>query len=274
MAPHSLSYDLIEAELKAFSRSAVRTKVILCLLEREKSIAELGKEIGIRNTTLLHSIRDMIESDLLAKRNQVYSLTNIGRIQGLVLDEMIGTIAILDAHKDFWLSHDLSDIPIQLQKNLGMLAQSDLVEGDRISLLKAQEYFMEKVVESKEIHGCSPIYVPGYAEAIAFPVENGAKADLILTDSILKIVSKEHGDLLKKLLDTKDFHLYKIKRDLKIAFTVTDVNLYLGLFRLDGTYDIGQDLYCTGNEAVEWGLDLFKHFRDLSEPVYTLNTFL
>ena len=274
MAPLSLSYDLIEAKLKAFSRSAVRTKVMLCLLEHEKSIAELEKEIEIRNTTLLHSIRGMIESDLLVKRNQAYDLTNIGRIQGLVLDEMIGTIAMLDKHKDFWLSHDLSDIPLELQKNLGMLAQSNLVEGDPISLLKAQEYFMEKVLESKEIYGFSPIYVPGYAEAIAFPIENGARADLILTDSILKIVSKEHGDLLKKLLETKDFRLYKIKGNLKVAFTVTDVNLYLGLFRLDGTYDIGQDLYCTGKKAVEWGLDLFKHFRDLSEPIYSLNTFL
>jgi predicted transcriptional regulator len=267
MLSASEKYDLAEAKLKAFTRSAVRTKVMLCLLEQEQNAGDLEKMIGLRTTTILHSIKDMIEEKLITKKDQVYGLTNLGRIQALILSELVSTIVTLDLQEDFWLNHYLGDIPTELQMNLGMLAQSDVIEGDPISLLKAQEYFMEKVIESREICGVSPIIVPGYAEAMAISIKNGAQVDLILTDAILKVVLKEYHDLIKGLMKQENFRLYRIEDDIKIAFTVTDAHLYLGLFRLDGTYDIGQDLFCTGKGAVAWGLDLFKHFRDLSERI-------
>lgn len=274
MLSASQTYDLAEAKLKAFTRSEVRTKVMLCLLEQEQNAGELEKKIGLRATTILHSIKDMIAEKLITKKDQVYGLTNIGRIQALILTKLVSTIVTLDQHENFWLNHDLGDIPDELQMNLGMLAQSDVIEGDSISLLKAQEYFMEKVIVSREICGVSPIIVPGYAEAMAISIKNGAQIDLILTDAILKIVLKEYGDLMKELMEHENFRLYRLENDIKVAFTVTDAHLYLGLFRLDGTYDIGQDLFCTGKGAVAWGLDLFKHYRDLSEPIESIDTIL
>jgi predicted transcriptional regulator len=108
---------------------------------------------------------------------------------------------------------------------------------------------------------------------MAIPIQKGAQVDLILTDTILKIVLKEYRDLMKVLMERDNFRLYRIKDDIKVAFTVTDADLYMGLFRLDGRYDIGQDLYCVGDGAVAWGLDLFKYYRDLSEPLEKIDLF-
>jgi len=104
-------YDLAEPKLKAFTRSAVRMKVLLNLLEEEKNVGGLEKELGIRTSTILHSIKEMIEEDIMAKTTKGYALTNVGRIQALVLDELVSTIVTLDQHKDFWLTHDISGIP-------------------------------------------------------------------------------------------------------------------------------------------------------------------
>jgi predicted transcriptional regulator len=64
MSSASDKYDLAETKLKAFTRSAVRTKVMLCLLEKELNAGELEKEMGLRATTILHSIKELSEEKL------------------------------------------------------------------------------------------------------------------------------------------------------------------------------------------------------------------
>jgi len=55
--------------------------------------------------------------------------------------------------------------------------------------------------------------------------------------------------------------------DIKVAFTVTESLLNFGLFRLDGGYDLGTDLICTGDSAVVWGRELFGHYRRISKQI-------
>jgi len=260
-------YDLAEPELKAFTRSAVRMKVLLNLLEGEKNVGKLEKELGIRASTILHSIKEMIEEDIMAKAGQGYALTNIGRIQALILDDLVSTIVTLDQHQDFWLTHDISGIPTPLLKEVGMLSRSEIMKGDSASILKTQEYFISELEKSKEIKGVSPIVVPGYAEAIAQAVMSGAKVDLILTDTVMEIALKQNRELGQKLMKYENFRLYRIGKDITIAFTVTDSLLSLGLFRINGFYDVGADLNCFGDKAIEWGKKLFAHYQSISDRV-------
>ncbi len=259
--------NLAEDQLKAFTRSAVRMKTILCLMEGEMDSGDLEKMTGTRASTILHTIKDLVEEKLVVKGRRGYTLTNIGRIQATLLDDLVGAIVALDQHKDFWLIHDLSGIPSELQKSIGMLAQSDVVIGDPAAILRAQEYFMESVRNSKEVRGVSPIIIPGYAEAIIDTVKNGAQVDLVLTDSTLSIVLRESKKALKDLIKRDNFRLYRIGDGIKVAFTVTDAHLYLGLYMLDGSYDLGRDLFCTGKGATEWGNALFDFYFHVSEPV-------
>ena len=257
-------YDLAEIKLKAFTRSAVRTKVMLCLLEGELNAGELEKKMGFRATTILHSLKELSEEKLVTKRDRGYQLTNIGRIQALILEELIGTIVVLDRHWDFWMTHDLSDIPVKLQMNLGMLVQSQLIKSDPTSLLKSHEYFLAELMRSKEIHGVSPIIAPGHTEVISKAVENGARVELILTHAVFSAVLKDHLDLLKRLLKSDNFRLYIIKKDIKIAFTVTDSIISLGLYRLDDGYDLVNDLFCEGETSHAWGMELFDYYLNQS----------
>jgi len=260
-------YELAEKQLKSFTRSKIRTKVLLCLKDADKNVGELEQEIGSRNTTILHAIKDMIEVDLITRSSKGYHLTNLGKMQAHLLDYMINFAASLDENREFWLTHDISGIPLELIQKIGMLVQSDVVTADHVALLKAQEYFMEKVIDSKEVFGVSPIIIPGYAETIIKCVESDAKVELILTDNIIDIVFKEHKNSIQTLVNFENFNLYRIKNDVKVAFTVTEEHLYLGLFRLDGSYDMGNDLFCTGKNSTMWGKELFNYYRDIAELV-------
>ena len=64
-------YDLAEEHLKSFTRSKVRTKVLLSLLEGEMSANDLESKLGSRVTTILHAVKEMTESKLVDKKRIV-----------------------------------------------------------------------------------------------------------------------------------------------------------------------------------------------------------
>jgi len=156
----SYSHDQAEEKLKAFTRSAVRTRIMLLLREEPMSAAQLDEEMGIRASTILHSMREMIESGLVVKAGQIYSLSNIGRIEARMIDDLVGAVVILEKHKDFWLAHDISGIPEDLLVKIGMLGQSQIISADPVALLKVYQTFVEEIRNSKEVYGVSPIIFP------------------------------------------------------------------------------------------------------------------
>lgn len=259
--------DLAEDKLKAFTRSAVRTKTILCLVEREMDSGDLERIIGTRASTILHTIKDMIDEDIAFKSKRGYALTNIGRIQAMLLDDLVGAVAALNQHREFWLNHDLSGIPPELQKKIGMLTQSEIIKGSPETPLKSLEYFIQELLKSREIYGISPVTVAGFSDAIANSVKTGAKVALILTYPVLKVVISENKDLLRDLLQHDNFNLFRIDKDVKVSFTVTESFLNLGLTRMDGSYDLSSDLVCTGESAIAWGRMLFEFYKNKSELV-------
>ncbi len=260
-------YDLAETKLKAFTRSAVRTRVMLCLLEGELNAGELEMEMGLRATTILHCLKELSEEKLVTKRDHGYRLTNIGRIQAMILEELIGTIVILDRHWNFWMIHDLSDIPARLQMNLGMLVQCQLIKSDPTSLLKSHEHFLAELTRSRKIRSITPIIAPGHTEVITGAVEDGAKVELILTPAVYSAMLKECSDLLKRLLQSDNFQLYMLKKEIKIALTVTDSLISLGLYRLDDGYDLGNELFCEKETSRAWGKELFNYYLNQSTLV-------
>jgi predicted transcriptional regulator len=260
-------YDLAEKQLKAFTRSKVRTKVMLCLMDGDKKVAEIEEMIGIRATTILHAIKDMSDAGFISKTANGYTLTSIGRMQTLLLDELVNSIVLLDQHRNFWLTHDISGVPDELLTKIGMLGQSEIISADHAELLRSHERFVTELMKARHIRGVSPIFIPDYPEMIAAAVNGGAEVSLVVTGPILDLIIADHYRLLNDLISQKNFRLYKLDREITIAFAVTDTMLSLGLFRDDGVYDLGKDLICIGESAIEWGMELFEYYRRMSDLV-------
>ncbi len=143
--------DLAEDQLKAFTRSAVRMKTLLCLIEDDMDSGDLEKKIGTRASTILHTMKDLTENELVIKSKRGYALTNVGRIQAMLLDDLVEAIVALDQHKEFWLTHDLTGIPSDLQKKIGMLAQSEIMASSSEAIFRTVEYFIQEMAKAKEI---------------------------------------------------------------------------------------------------------------------------
>ena len=257
-------YDLIEGHLQALTGSSVRTKVILSLRDGPKAVSELTRDIGASATTILHSVKALIDDSIVKRLQSKYELTNTGHVRALLLSELISGLAVLKENERFWQSHDLSGIPAHLLAGLGKLAGCTCVQDEPNDLLRSQQVFIESVSRAKSIWGVSPIIAPGYSDMVTDLLEQGASVSLVFTKSILKIIRPEK---LQKSLASDNFKLFEIEDGIKVAFTVTDDSLFFGLYNRDGTYDALSDLVCCRPGAVDWGMKLFEFYQRQSRPV-------
>ena len=131
-----------------------------------------------------------------------------------------------------------------------------MVRDGEDDLLRSQEEFIRAVSGAKEIYGVSPIIAPGYPDMIAGLVEGGAEVNLILTEEVMDQVDPAR---VLRLAECSNFHLHVVP-SASVAFTVADDCLFLGLYRLDGKYDLDSDLVCRGGRAREWGIELFNYY--------------
>lgn len=263
-------FDLAEDLLKGFTRSAIRTKVLLSLKDGELTAGDLERSLGTRASTILHAVKDMIEGGTVVRTLRGYRLTNPGRIQALMLSRLLSAVVVLERHKDFWMTHDISAIPDDLLVDIGLLRDGEIVSGDPAAILRTQQIFVSQLISSRSIYGVSPIIIPEYPAAIDTAVRNGAHVELVLTAPIVEIVVRDYRDVLENLLKKDNFELYRLDSEVRAAFTVIDSSLSLGLFRLDGGYDVGNDLICTGPGAREWGMRLFMHHKKMAERVTSI----
>jgi predicted transcriptional regulator len=221
------------------------------------AIADLARELRLTTSSVLHSIREAVEDGTIIRQDGHYSLSNTGHIKAMLIDGMERSLAVLEEHAAFWQGHDMSGIPETLQARIGELQGGNVVIDGPADLLKSQANFVAAVVEAREIWGVSPIIAPGYAEMILELLDRGAKVHLILTR---EVVSKIDPYKLADCRAMPNFDL-KIIDSCKVAFTVADDCLFLGLFKPNGKYDTDSDLVCCGPTAARWGRDLWQFYN-------------
>ena len=257
-------YDEMESQLKTLTGSGVRSKIINQLQDGPKGAPDLASHLGASVTTILHALKTLSDDGTVQRCSGGYELTHVGQLKSLLLKEMIDGLAALSENEKFWQSHDLSGIPVHLQARLGKLAGGICIEDEPNNLLKSQAVFIENVSKAKRIEGVSPIIAPGYTDMVSSLLEGGASVSLILTSSIISIIGPQ---TIQSWLASGNFRLFEILDGIKVAFTIADDSLFLGLYSNDGTYDPLRDLVCRGQDAVEWGGELFEFYLKQSHPV-------
>jgi len=127
-------------------------------------------------------------------------------------------------------------------------------------------------LESDNIKGLSPIFRLDLVETIQKRVEDGANVELIFTDNVLnKLLSTLDPKCLPDLenyISMDNLKIWQIDNDVKIAFTVTDKFLSLGLFSSTGEYDSTKDLVSDDQDALAWGNRLFDYYKSKSKLLY------
>ena len=239
-------------------RSELKLKILLKLLNGEKKISELRLDAETRDTTILHVLEEFGDLNLTTKTQGLYKLSPLGIIEAKILKEFISTTEVVEKFKDFWLSHNVDDIPAHLLQNIGALKDAQLVRTQASELGIVHQTFIETIKTSKKIKGISPIFHPDFISLFGQLLEQGSTIELIISSDVLnKITGFVDFELVKKYFAEDKLRVF-LKDDLKIALALTESSFSLGLFALSGTYDDSMDLRSNSIEAIKWGERLFE----------------
>ena len=257
--------------LKMLMASSVRYKVLLALSEGPKTLGEIHEIVGSTKSTISHALGDLMDERLISQDpdTKEYRLTNLGYMVFLQMRNVTEALETIRKFEDFWLTHDLSGIPEELLIQIGDLKDSELHTTTPEYLKLPHEVYMELIKTSKWIRGVSPILFSDYPEEflnLAFGEE--VDIEIITTTAVYRrLVDVSSPEAVEKVRNLPNVRLYVIDENPRVAFTVTDNFLSLGLFFPDGTYDMMTDLISTSERAKNWGIELFEHYKRRAKQV-------
>jgi predicted transcriptional regulator len=262
-------YEVVSDDLKFLLTSGVRTKVIISLIGGPRNLGDLKKELNLDAASISHALKNLAERQFVVKMDNAYNLSQKGKIICIKLVDGIRTVYVVQGKEKLWLNHDIEYIPKALLSNLGDLSDSILVESEPTDLFKPFENYNNILLESDDIKGLSPIFRLDLVESIQKRVENGADVELIFTSDVLtKLLSTVDPECLPDLenyISRDNLKIWQIDNEVKIAFTVTDKFLSLGLFSSTGEYDSTKDLVSDDPDALAWGNRLFDYYKAKSK---------
>lgn len=230
--------------------------------KNELNTKKLGLELDVYQSSISHVLRDLIEDGLVAKTIHGYKLTNLGEIQINLIDYLNKTLESLEENKDFFLTHNMKGIPVIYQAHIGMIYSQREYLNDDISMpYEKQEYLVEHLNNCREIRCMLSAVTSDCVKSISNSVKKGADVELILSDKIQQTLRRDYIHLLKDILVYDNLKTYRIK-EVNFSLWVTESNLFLGLHRSDGYYDLENIIICKNENGLAWGNMVFNHYKN------------
>ena len=267
MIPEIDSYNGIKDELKFFTTSGVRVKLLISLNRERMTIDQLRSEFGYRTSTILPVLAELKSKGLISHEDRCYDVTPFGRLISSKLIDFIETLSMFKTQEQFWKNHETHVIPELFFRNIGSIGRSQVVEASPADLFEVHRHFLKLIEECKVINGVSPFLHPELPDMFKMFAEHEAAIRLVVTSPVLELMRERHEDVLQRFKAIPNFSLRVIEEDVRVAFTVTEKILSLGFFRPDGTYDYNTDLVSEDPAAIEWGNALFEYYWHRSADV-------
>ncbi len=255
----------------ALLRSELKQQVLLSLLRSDKKLADLKAEIDSTETTILHVLKEFEKLNLTKKTAGTYSLSPLGRIEAQLCEDSYATAQVMANFKDFWLNHNVAPIPPSLLYRLGALQDAQLIKSQNSELGKVHDTFLKMMADTKRVIGTSPIFHPDFVGVFKHVLNSGGTMELVVTNEVFNktfesAITTRDGELFQKYLIDGQLKIYVVD-DLKIALTVTESIISLGLYHLNGEYDYTTDLVSTNPKALSLGEDIYRLYLEKAERV-------
>ncbi len=267
MIPEIDMYSGIKDDLKFFTTSGVRVKLLISLNRERMTMDQLRNEFGYRTSTLLPVLAELKSKELIYQEDRYYDVTRFGRLISSKLIDFIETLFMFKTQEQFWKDHETYVIPELFFRNIGSLIRSQIVEASPADIFEVHRHFLKLLERCKVINGVSPFLHPELPDMFRAFAEHEAVIRLVVTAPVLELMRERHEDVLQRFKAMPNFSLRVIEEDVGVAFTVTERTISLGFFRPDGTYDYNADLVSDDFNAIEWGNALFEYYWHRSVDV-------
>lgn len=260
-------YEEVGDLLKFITSSSVRTKMMLGLMDGPQPSGEMREAIEVSASTVIHAARDLEKEHLLEERDDGYHLTTLGRIIAGKLSDTIDAMAVLNKHRDFWLTHDVQALPRPFLDRIGEIQNYDVVTSSARDIFKIFGVYLDLASRAREFWGVSPVFMETFITLVQKLLKRGTDVQLVITEEVLEELKRKNRAGLQQTLADSHLGMWVIDESVRVAFTVTESMLSLGLFGMDGVYDVSHDLVSKHQGAINWGRELFEYYRSRARPL-------
>lgn len=247
--------------------SEKRSDVLLQLRDSPKTLREIKDRLEVTSSQIIPQLRKLEKNNLIYQDGKKYNLTEIGEVITSSFAQLSKIIEIFEEDLDFWNEHNIGAIPEEFLARIPELGDYELIESNSVEVFRPHKKFMQNLEESEWIRGVSPIFHPRYPEFLLEMAKSGCDVKLAVSKDVFEKIESNHKGELKSGLECENAELLIYDDDVKVAFTVTDSFLSLGLFGKDGLYDTSHDLVSDDASAVRFGKDLFNYYEERSKEV-------
>jgi predicted transcriptional regulator len=263
------NYEQIKEEIKFFTNSEIRLRILKCLNEKDLAMSNIYNETNLSYSSISSNVHKLEDRDYVYNDNGKYKLNDLAKIKLLDLMELNKLFDFTDDFFDFWNDHDVKNIYPEGLKNLNRLYGSKLIESSLENIYKPHNVFKSNILKSMNIKSIFPFIHPEYPNIFRKLIENGAKIKILLPNNIFpNFIRTLDKDMVKNAVENNLFEIKSLKSEIKMSLTVTDNFMSLGIFKNDGSYDQNRILISCKESAIEWGNEVFNHYYNSSNRIF------
>ena len=262
-------YEHHKQQIHSIYSSRLKIQILLTLLHNNSSLSRLREVTGSTSQALIPKIRNLEKQGLIEAINYEYCLTPIGGVVAMNVEGFVQLIGGINQHHTFFTDHDLTDLPAAFLSRIGELYNSEPKQDTTTDMFYVYSHYLEILKDAAYIHGISSVASPGLAQFIAEKVVTGIPVDLVVNNDVIDLLTKEpYASNMQGLVSYPNFSVWVTGEKLRVGLTVTEKYLSLGLFKKDtNLYDSSTDLFSSDPQAVEWGENLFGHYKERSKKL-------
>ncbi|MCQ1535696.1 winged helix-turn-helix domain-containing protein [Methanosarcina sp. KYL-1] len=252
-------------ELTLFSEK--RKELLLLLKEEPKSIDEIKKKLNVDSASIQPHIKKIKSSFLVLEEKGVLRLSDIGEIIVENMQGLVDTLEVVEGNIDYWTEHDLTAIPENLLERIEELGKYEILEPDAEHMFETPDFFLENILKSKEVLTFVSYFHPESPTLYADIAENGAELTLCMTEIVAERLFQDFPEEAARLSKPENSKIFICQKPVKLpSLVVTDRFMVLKLLENTGKLRDCM-LLCCEEKALQWGKELFMHYRDMSEPL-------
>jgi predicted transcriptional regulator len=223
---------------------------------REKSyrLSQLASELNATMQETHRNVVRLVEAGLILKDSDgQHMLTPYGK----VVVELLPSLTFLHNHREYFLEHDISDLPMQLIHRLGSLANCEVVHGVLAIVQRWKNLYLESKSYIKEIMGQVPVDL---IEVLSTRIESGIKFSYIFgRDSV---IPKGRSEILHKVgwteFISKGLVSRRMLETVKIMVILNESDACVLFPNLKGEPDLNTMFYSNDKEFHSWSNELFE----------------
>ncbi|TGC06998.1 helix-turn-helix transcriptional regulator [Methanolobus halotolerans] len=250
--------------------SEKRKNVLLMLQDGSKKMQLILEKLNTTRQSLLPQIRILEEHHLVTQLDDSYKLTTIGELMVDEMKPLLDTVKTFNMDIDYWGTRDLSFIPPYLFKRIGELKECKSIDVPPHEIFSENKQFTEKAKKSKSVFVISSYAFPNFEKTIHELIANNVSISIVISKDFCDKLLREHIVTIKKLIISPNIKLYTYADNFDfLQVSINDYSMLLELLKENGDYD-NKKVTCSGENAPQWGKELFEYYLKDSTPITEL----